>query len=303
MVGVEQGRTQPRATQGWLHRHTLAVYVALTFTITWLCWIPPLVIARRQGYLLPTIDNFVALAEAGYSGPRHRLIAWIFRLGVYGPLVGALVATALEDGGAGLRDLARRTAQWRVSLRWYGAALVIALALALVPAAVGALTGVAPWRLADLAAMAPYLLPVLLVQLLTSGLGEEPGWRGYLWPKLRVQVGRKSALWRLGLIWAIWHYPVTVAFAVAGAGPAPVPALVVTVAVSLAGQTLSLIGMTHIYAWLYDRTASVFLAIVFHALSNVMGVVFAAASHPTLALLTGLMPWVVVFVLEQFPAQ
>ena len=43
---------------------------------------------------------------------------------------------------------------------------------------------------------------------------------------------------------------------------------VITLLVGLAIQTLSLIGMTYLYVWLYNRTQSVFLTVIFHALSN-----------------------------------
>ena len=113
----------------------------------------------------------------------------------------------------------------------------------------------------------------------------------------------------MGLIWAIWHYPITLFYALAPLNDAPLMAAVVTVLLSLAGQTVSLIGMTYIYVWFYNQTGSVFLSIVFHALTNVLNAVVAGEMNPTFAVVVAAMPWLVVFVLERvvgkerFPGQ
>jgi membrane protease YdiL (CAAX protease family) len=172
--------------------------------------------------------------------------------------------------------------------------LVIALLLPLIPALGGALTGLSTFSLPPVG----YVLPLLLVQLLTSGLGEEPGWRGYLLPRLQQRFG-SGATWRLGLIWALWHYPITIVYALAPLNDTPMMAALVTVLVSLAGQTLSLIGMTTIYVWLFNQTGSVFLSIVFHALTNVFNTVIIEELPPSFAFVVAAMPWLVVFVLEQ----
>lgn len=40
-------------------------------------------------------------------------------------------------------------------------------------------------------------------------LGEEGGWRGYMMPKLMKLMGRKKAVLVGGLIWGLWHAPLT----------------------------------------------------------------------------------------------
>ena len=37
---------------------TIILFILIAFGITWLCWIPALVGASRQGFALPTINNF-----------------------------------------------------------------------------------------------------------------------------------------------------------------------------------------------------------------------------------------------------
>ena len=64
---------------------------------------------------------------------------------------------------------------------------------------------------------------------------------------------------------------------------------------------MALIGMTYIYAWLYNQTQSVFLSIVFHALSNLFVFwlsAFLATPGPA-GLAIALMPWAVVIIMQK----
>jgi hypothetical protein len=48
-----------------------------------------------------------------------------------GPLLGALIVTAVVDGRRGLRELGSRMLRWRVGWQWYAAALLIPLTVVL----------------------------------------------------------------------------------------------------------------------------------------------------------------------------
>ncbi len=39
------------------------------------------------------------------------------------------------------------------------------------------------------------------------GIGEEVGWRGFLYPQLKAKYGRKKGVLAGGVIWGIWHWP------------------------------------------------------------------------------------------------
>lgn len=287
----------------------MLIYLILATAMTWLCWIPTMILAARHGYRLPTIDNFIYLARSGFADTRHLLLALFFQLGVYGPLVAAIAGLAWESDPEALDSWWERLVRWRVAPRWYLIALAITVGLPLLPTFVAAVVGLGQWPFRDVGLWLPYLLPLLLVQLLTSGLGEEPGWRGYLLPRLQRRFDGDGAIWRLGLVWAFWHYPVTIFYALTPLRDVPLLAAVATILLSLAGQTISLIGMTYLYVWLFNRTDSVFLVIVFHALSNVLSAVIGGDMHSTLGLVVAAMPWLVVFVLEktlgkeQFPGK
>ena len=278
--------------------------------ITWLCWIPALSLASKQNYLLPTIDGFAAFVRSGFPDINHVIVVVVFSLAVYGPLFGALIVTRMVNGKAGVAELWGKIIKWRIGVRWYLTVLLTALALSLIPFLLVTLTRLDKFRGSGLFALAPFILPLLLWQILTSGFGEESGWRGFLLPRLQARFGGEKYIWLLGLSWAVWHYPFTAYYTLSSMADVPVPAAIFGVIFALAGNTRSLIGMTYIYVWLINNTKSVFLAILFHAFANVMNTVVLASIegfNPLVTIIVALMPWGVVIAMkkvldkEQFP--
>ena len=280
---------------GKYHKYSLTTYLLLASGITWLCWIPSMVISSQQGYILPNFDTYAALFKSGFTDTRHLLLAILFQFGVYGPLIGGLVATRMDGGKQGLTDLWSRIIKWNIGGRWYLTALAITFLITGIPVGIFALAGgFSPSTVA-----LSYVFFAFLVQLLTSGFGEEPGWRGFLLPRLQVRYGGEKYIWIMGLIWAVWHYPVTILYTLPNIQNASMLQVVITIIVTLAGQTLSLIGISFIFAWLYRQTQSVFLMIVFHALSNLFNTWLPSfLSNPqVVGILPAMMPWVIVIFL------
>jgi membrane protease YdiL (CAAX protease family) len=65
--------------------------------------------------------------------------------------------------------------------------------------------------------VSPEMLKILPAACIVSGMlgsfaafGEEAGWRGYMMPKLRKLMGKYPALIVGGIIWGLWHAPLTV---------------------------------------------------------------------------------------------
>ena len=75
--------------------------------------------------------------------------------------------------------------------------------------------------------------------------------------------------------------------------------IIVAVIMTLAGFTISIIGMTHLHVWFYNKTGSIFLAILFHALANLFPTLLSIESVPQLAIVAGFMPWAIVIYLER----
>jgi hypothetical protein len=258
---------------------SVAVYTLIACTWTWLCWIPTLVSATHRGLIMP--PTFLGLlVEGAYTGS-DALLVWVFQLGVYGPLIAAVVTAALLEGPDTLHAIWARSTRLRAGVGWYAAALLIPVAIYLPSLLIGA---------PPLEVPGPALLiPFILYQMLTSGL-EEPGWRGFALPLLQRERSAESASWWLGLIWAVWHYPLLVYLYM--------PIGLVPMVFSVAGFTLGTIGQTIILTWLFNNTRSAWLAIVFHTALNVAATyLLGATDNPLLALAPALVTWLIAAVL------
>jgi len=276
---------------------SIPIYLLLANGITWLCWLPGLIIGLRENYIMPNFDTYHLLFETGFANNQHLYLAIAFFLGVYGPLIGGLVATWIDGGREGLAEWWGRITHWQIGGNWYRNALLITFLAAAIPVIIfGLIGGFTPSNLPF-----AYILGLLFVQLLRSGFGEEPGWRGFLLPRLKALFEGEKYIWMLGLIWSIWHWPIVIIRTIETIQDATLPQLVITILISLAGNAMSLIGLTFIYVWLYNKTQSVFLSIVFHAFSNIFVFwlsSFLAAPHAA-GLAIALMPWVIVVVMQK----
>ena len=125
--------------------------------------------------------------------------------GLFGPAVAALVVAAVSGADA-VRDLVRRCLVWRGG----GVLPVVAVATPLVLVA-------AAWVFGETARFAKPGVPGagvvgFSVAMLAASVGEELGWRGLALPRLQLRKDALSASIRLGLAWALWHWPLFVLF-------------------------------------------------------------------------------------------
>ena len=122
------------------------------------------------------------------------------------------------------------------------------------------------------------LLAVVLVISPLSGLisaaGEEIGWRGFLVPRMHRLVGFTNASLLVGLLWAVWHYPINIAVS-------PLYRPTVPLWYSNACFTLVVIGISFIHTWLRIRSQSLWPSALFHAAGNAFQGVLQAATLET----------------------
>ena len=104
-----------------------------------------------------------------------------------------------------------------------------------------------------------FLAPILNV---FTCFGEEWGWRGYLLPKLRELYGLKKAVFISGVIWGLWHLPLTVMGHNYGLGYAGYPVT------GILAMCVFCVVIGILFAYLFVRTGSVFPAVVAHGALN-----------------------------------
>lgn len=176
---------------------------------------------------------------------------------------------------AGRRDRLRRAwSAWPFGGASTWAAIgLITLAVLAVPALqilIGSLTGVVAWSPApDAAALAVWVLPFALLALL-SAVGEEFGWRGFLWTEIRNRRGSWLTALTIGLIWAAWHLPLLLAYGVQGDLPWR----------NVIATTVDLVAASLVLGMARERSGSAWPAAWGHALLN-SALVFASTNLVT----------------------
>ena len=97
-------------------------------------------------------------------------------------------------------------------------------------------------------------------------LGEEIGWRGFLYPQLKAKFGRKKAMVLHGLIWGAWHFPLIWLIGYEyGFGYFGYPVVgMILFAVITAGW-----GILH--SWIYEKSRSIWLPAILHGAINAAG--------------------------------
>ncbi|MEU9166766.1 type II CAAX endopeptidase family protein [Streptomyces sp. NPDC048420] len=194
-VNVERPVGEARTTglRGSIRRNPLTWFFALTFALSWAAWTP---------YVLS--HNGLGAWHFTFPGGRAGSQLTGVLPGAYlGPIASALLVTGITEGRAGLRVWRSRMLRFRVGWRWY---LVV---LASVPAALT----LASAALADRGPVLPSAmilaayLPGLLIQMITTGLAEEPGWREFAMPRMQRRYGPLTATLVVGVLWGAWHLP------------------------------------------------------------------------------------------------
>jgi len=199
----------------------------------------------------------------GPAGEVERLFPFALALLFAGPSMASILMTGLVSGRVGLRELLARLRRWRVSGRWYAAALLPGPLL--VAAILFGLSFVSPVFLPGLVttdSRAALLLFGLAWGLIGGGLLEELGWTGFAVPRLRLRHGALATGVIVGLLWGAWHFLIAFWASDALAGG---QSRTMFVAGFLAFYVGALPAYRVLMVWLYDRTASLLVAMLMHA--------------------------------------
>lgn len=98
-----------------------------------------------------------------------------------------------------------------------------------------------------------------VVRSLSSALGEEIGWRGFLLPRLTSHFGFSIGCLISGCIWAVWHYPALLLADYNSGTPKPY---------ALACFTAMVIAMAFVMGWFRLRSGSLWPCAMLHASHN-----------------------------------
>ncbi|WP_196156835.1 CPBP family intramembrane glutamic endopeptidase [Reinekea sp. G2M2-21] len=274
----------------------LGRFLMVAFGFTWLCWTPGLILASCNNLLMPNFDTYHQLWITGFEGALHATLSALFFLGVYGPLLGAYISIRFAGDRSGLRYWRQQITYWRVTPSWYGMVLLLVLVIGGIPFVLFTVLGglqASEYSLGWIAAL-------FVIQILRSGLGEEPGWRGYMLPILRVRYSGERYIWVMGLIWSLWHLPIVITQTLQAMADQSMLPIVLTLLTAVAGNIMALIGMSYLYVWVLNRTGSIWLLMVLHAASNVLvlWMISFLVLKQTAGFAVALMPWFWVILLQ-----
>ena len=200
-------------------------FFVVTYVLTGLLWLP----AIRSG------EPLAALLQGRLALPI--LIATV------APSLVAIVLSAIEGRGRGVRELLAQGIRWRFGVGWYALALLTAPLVWAVSLAIGLALGAGtPEVRLDV------LIPV-------AAIGEEFGWRGYALPRLQRRMRPLPASLLVGVLWAAWHLPY---YAFPEVHPLPLP-------IDFALFSVALISESVLATWIYNSTrGSVLATMLYH---------------------------------------
>jgi membrane protease YdiL (CAAX protease family) len=271
-------------------------YLILAFGIAWAAWEAP-----------------IRLLHVDVTSLQFQLFALP---GAFAPAIAALLVRAFTPGGFKDAKLGIKISKWPYFLFALLLPIVIIAAIAVEAQALGiapagfdlqnAIRGVVPGLIvpgvdaahqaqaaAGIAKLGPALIPLMLVNAIFATpilWGEEFGWRGYLQPRLFPGRPLASAV-VTGVIWAVWHFPLILRGYDFGHEQA---------VAGCAAMVVSAIFMSIIFAWLVERTGSIWSSSLAHAATNAVGgsvtiLWFGGANNPLMTSYVGILAWPAMF--------
>jgi len=219
--------------KNWIKKNIFLTYIILAFAISWTGWLILIITGTSPGFFNPL-----------------KLLA------AFGPSLAGLAVIALQWGKQGLKKVWGQLTQFRVRWFWYPFSLAAPPLLMLAALGIHMLLGGTGLVFNDPAEIYR-VIPVFLLVLFFSVLGEEIGWRGFALPWLQERFNALTSSLILGLIWALWHLPL---FWLPGDFHQQL---------SLIWFLLQTVSITILYTWIYNAAkGSLFIILLLHAASN-----------------------------------
>lgn len=245
----------------FIKRRPVVTFYVLVFAISW-------------GGILLIIGGPGAIP--GTTEQVERLFLFALLAYFAGPSVAGVLLTGLVDGRAGIRELLSRLVRWRVSARWYAAALLPGPLL---------VAGI----LFTLSLFSPVFIPGIVqtdnkIGLLLFGIGwglvgggllEELGWTGFAVPRLRLRYDALTTGLIAGFLWGAAHFAIAFWSSVSLSGGRSLTSFI---AGFLAFYVAALPAYRVLMVWVYDRTQSLLVAMLMHAIFSASTIIFQPPS-------------------------
>ena len=226
----------------------LLIFLVLAFGIA---WIPAVIMNKKIGY-------------EEWFGTDHYFI--FVQFVIFAPAIANVLTRLITKEGFGQTCL-------RLNLKGNVRYYILAAAI---PIAVGLITGLAAtliygkWDLAEIRSHATWKTALgFLLSTATAGsliafqtFGEEFGWRAYMNQKMETLLGTVGTCILGGIIWGVWHAPLTIEGHNFGKDYAGYP----YAGIALMALFCTLHGI--MLMWLVKKTGSVIPAAIFHAVNN-----------------------------------
>jgi membrane protease YdiL (CAAX protease family) len=283
----------------------IIIFLVITFATSWLLWAIGIKTKAREELLL---FGVAGPAFAAALMRMRRQDARPFRLLLFLLLIPVCWAVFVLANSAGVRF---QSVDWnpllilpallpafaltffwtadelrRLDLRWPLIAVLSLPAYLLIPVAAAHFAGmpiVNSWHSDRPLTTIAIICALFCKRLLSAGVLEEPGWRGWLLPRLQQRYSPLIASLLVWLPWALWHLPLDFT---GGVGRTWLNYLQVRVAF--------FIPVAILLTWLYNRSrGSIVVAGLFHAGLNTFPFVLPYAP-PFLALIFVWAAWVLI---------
>lgn len=236
-----------------IKRHTLISYFVLAYLLTWL--VEFALVAKVQGRL-------------------QNVPFWIHYLASFGPMLAALIVTWIASGVNGIHHLLLPLLRVRDVIRWVLVAIFLPVGLFGIALLYEFfINGASPnWGLLGEVDYLPYLggVGAFLLWLVTFGVGEEIGWRGFALPRLQQQHSALLSTIILSTVWCFWHLPSFFykdTYIAMGLFP------------GILLFYISIFAASIVFTWLYNSArGSLFVVVLFHALFDFLSVSQAGGS-------------------------
>jgi uncharacterized protein len=169
------------------------------------------------------------------------------------PLIAAMILIHREQGPSGIRNLLKRTFDFkRIHARiWYLPVIFLSPLLYVLTYGAMRLIGLPVpnnWQ-------PPLATPLLFITFFIAAAGEELGYMGYAIDPIQGRIGALPTGLVVGSLWALWHFPSMIQIGQSSA--------------LMACGFLATVGFRILYIWLYNNTGRcVFGVILFHAMGN-----------------------------------